>query len=426
MAQKQKDLEMIGIYVVLGLIAFGFVAMLVALARSPRMVKSETTESVEAPVPRSRESVRTYNKPLSIHALGIAEDPMETPESSDPHAHLIPDAPTDDHAASPVSGPFPAPPAQPMRTSTADKDFLADDGEDSTKTGWGWLADDIESKRRPAGDLAGAKNLDQENQPRTDEADSGEQNNPAYSGIQTLEPSLFGVHSSAIGPADRDPLSKPLRELETSARPETSGLVEGPRSPEAKTSEGDERNEQRVEDRSAGLVMRDPFARDESSDRPAFGASGWTFGGDEESAMRSRSGREEEDPREVARERAGTIGSITPQFDDQSGRLVGDAVSDASRLSSGWSGYASDSVFSGGGGYTPRGVGAVGSDSLFSGSGAFGGSAAFSGIGSVNSSAGGISPIGGSSIGSLPTSGDSSLNNSGLGGDRSNPSALPW
>jgi hypothetical protein len=84
-------------------------------------------------------------------------------------------------------------------------------------------------------------------------------------------------------------------------------------------------------------------------------------------------------------------------------------------------------VFSGGGGYTPRGVGSSGSDRLFSGAGVLGGGGGggFAPMDSGFSSAGGIAPIGGSSIGSLPTSG-SSLNNSSLGSDRPNPSALPW
>jgi len=426
MTQKQKDLEMIGIYVLLGLIAFGFVAMLISLARSPRRVLSDTTASVEAPVERSHESVRTYNKPLSIHAFGFTPDPTETPESNDPHAYLVPDTPQDYRDGSPASGPFSSPPAQLMRASSADQDFLDDDEEDSNKTGWGWLADDIEKKRRPVGERDRAKKLDQEKQPLADVADQDNPNNPAYSGNQTIKSSIFDVNSTVIGSTDLDPMLKPLRDLEADHRVDSSASADNTRSPDAKENNAGDLSEQQKEDRSAGLVMRDPFARDDSSDRPAFGASGWTFGGDDESAMRSRTERVEEDPREIARERAGTIGSITPQFDDQSGRLVGDAVSDASRLSAGWSGYASDSVFSGGGGYTPRGVGAIGSDSLFSGSGAFGGSAAFSGIGSVNSSAGGFTPIGGSSLGTLPTSGGSSLNDSGLGDDRSNPSALPW
>jgi hypothetical protein len=421
MTQKQKNVEMIGIYIVLGLIAFGFVAMLVALARSPRMDESEVTEAVDAPVERSRESVRTYNKPLSIHAFGFATDPMEAPESNDQHKHLVPDAPTSDRSDAMMSEAFSPPPAQPMRKPGAEKDFLADDEEDKLGSGWGWLADDIMSTRNPKDDRFRSNTRAETNQDVPDAEERDAQEESARTRDADSDPSRFDVNATVSGSSDRDPLMKPLRDLAA----DRSGQPADSRSSDSEESQQDERDVQREGDRSAGLVMRDPFARDASSDRPVFGSRDWSFGGDEESAMRSRTEREQ-DPRETARERSGSIGSIAPQFDDRSGRLIGDAASDASRLSAGWSGYSSDSIFTGGGGYTPRGVGTRGSDSLFSGSDVFGGSAVFSGISAMDSTAGGITPIGGSSIGSLPTSGGSSLNSSGLGGDRPNPSALPW
>jgi hypothetical protein len=420
MTQTKKDIETIGIVVVLGLIAFGFIAMLVALARAPQLAKSDGAEAA-VPVERSRESVRTYNKPLEVHAFSFGVDPDEAPAPEGKHDHLMPDAPDKSIENTMSTGPFNAAPNPPMRKTAKDDDLLAD--EDNKKgSGWGWLADDIMSPRALPGEKRRGDSMAAKDQQPPEKEEDADEDDPRRQAVRPAANDPFSRSS------DQSPLLRPLRDLENERSDEREradrSVGVDRQNPRGENSDDlDAAGREQAENRAAGLVMRDPFARDTSEDRPAFGSRDWsTFGSGQESSFQRRD-VEAYESRNV--EAARGIGSLGGQFDDRSGRIVGDAVSDASRLSSAWSGYASDSVFSGGGGYTPRGVGSSGSDRLFSGAGVMGGGGGFIPMDTGASSAGGIAPIGGSSIGSLPTSG-SSLNNSSLGSDRPNPSALPW
>ena len=419
MTQTKKDIETIGIVVVLGLIALGFVTMLVALVRAPKMAKSDGADSV-APVARSRESLRTYNKPLEVHAFSFGVDPAEAPAPEGQHDYLMPDAPEPSSMDTMSTGPFNAAPTQPMRKPSKNNDLLAEEDE-KAGSGWGWLADDIMSPRALPGEKRGLDPVTAKKDTPLDEEKDADENDPRRQAARPRENDPFSLS------ADQNPVLRPLRDLESERADEQDranrSVGVDRQSPSGENSDDlSEAGREQAENRAAGLVMRDPFARDASEDRPAFGSRDWSFGSGEESSFQRRD-VEAYESRDV--EAARGISSLGGQFDDRSGRIVGDAVSDASRLSSAWSGYASDSVFSGGGGYTTRGVGSSGSDRLFSGSGVLGGGGGFAPMDSGYSPAGGIAPIGGSSIGSLPTSG-SSLNNSSLGSDRPNPSALPW
>ncbi len=399
----------------LALVGAGFLVMIIALMRSSDVavepVPSSDVNSLS--LERSIESTRTYNKPLAVHAFNLPFERDVTPDGPTGHEQLMPNALPDDRWSSkPLeqSRMIQVPRTMPGKTTEEDEE------EDRARTGWGWLADDIMSNRKPDGpgrkkDTDNRKDLGKRDELPDEEKDEddpaklsgrGDRDAPGKSSLMSMDEGrnsmmrpLYDFGKSGNDDRGRDRRSSP--EERTDAERNPSDVDQG--------YEEDEYGEQKPQ--VAGLDARDPFVSSTEQDRPVFGSREWSFGESDTSVFRSRES--------IAADSSGAFSS----------RIVGDAASDASRLSSAWSGYASDSVFSGGGGYTPSGVSAAGSETLFSGAGVFGGGVGSSLINPIEPSSGGIAPLGGSSIGGLP-SGSSSIGSGSFGGDRTTPSALPW
>ncbi|HMO03739.1 MAG TPA: hypothetical protein PKC67_03390 [Kiritimatiellia bacterium] len=440
MSTKSTNLEKFGLVALLGLIGFGFLAMVVALVRAPAppSVLDEQDRSV-APAERSRESLRTYNAPLTVHSFRFGVDPEDDPVDVDRHRHLVPDAPEAAWSSTGDAMPARRPMPSVRKPLTPEEEDLLDTRPGSSLPSWGWLADEVNNRRdgfpstgqRRANDASSPGKRGMDNAARdarkAADADDEEDMDPMQAGRTerrgALERSSEWEQSDATGP-----LLRPVRDLERER--DDRKARNDPRSADARDRSSarndDEENEsgQREEEQTsstAGLVMRDPFAPNE--ERPApFGSGSWTMERGDVFAG-GRGLRERDVTLPTRDEAAGRLSGIRGGFEEPGGRLVGDAATDASRLSAGWSGYASDSVFIGGGGYTPQGVRAIGSEPLFSGSSALGGS--FSPARSDFSS-GAIAPIGGSGSMLTPSSGSSALTPSRSTGERANPSALPW
>lgn len=434
MSAKRNNLEKIGLIALLGLIGFGFLSMVIALLRAPATPPLRDAEAAgtASKVERTRESLRTYSAPLTVHQYTFGVEPEEKAGDPDQHRHLMPDAPDPVRASAgnPMMAlPTPAmiAPADPDEDEEADAFGFGGQGA----PGWGWLANDIRSSRREQG-FPGGREAERPGRGRDrDEADASMDEEDPDDPFSAARTERRGVLERA-GEWEREgatgPLLRPM--VETGRERDEARARRDDRADDDVRKARDDRNEARTMDEDAAedtatpsvLAMRDPFAA--SEDRPApFGSGSWSFG--ERDAVVTGSGVRDEgvDAARREAEAGGRLESIRGAFDEPGNRLVGDAATDAARLSAGWSGYASDSVFLGGGGYTPQGVRAIGSEALFSGSSTLGGS--FSPARSEFSS-GVMTPIGGSGSLIAPSSGASPLAAPRDTGVRANPSALPW
>lgn len=438
MSKKENNLERIGLMALLGLIGFGFLSMVVALLRAPAVPPlRDAAEPEGAAVERTRESLRTYSAPLTVHRYEFGVEPEEKTVDPDEHRHLMPDAPDPVRASG--GSPMMALPTPPM-LKPADQDDEDRDGANDPfgMGGWGWLAKDVASSRRddPRAGRMGRETTDRtarggvpDVSQRDAEEDAEDPDDPFTAARSDRRGALDRAdeweREAATGPMLR-PMGEAGRERDEARERRNDRADEGNRQGRddrdgSRTTEGED-DESGRETTPSVLAMRDPFAP--SEDRPApFGSGSWSFGARDAVVTGSgvREDRAEED-RRVA-EAGGRLESIRGAFDEPGERLVGDAATDASRLSAGWSGYASDSVFVGGGGYTPQGVRAIGAEPLFSGSSTLGGS--FTPARSEFSS-GVMTPIGGGGSLVAPSSGSSPLATPRDTGERANPSALPW
>lgn len=449
-------LEHLGLVAVLGLILFALAATAVRVLRAPETpdMAAPAAWPGEPSAGGARASVRDYSKPLTLHTgtEGAPGGNLVTPSDDADHRYLIPDAPEEAWSRDPLAGELaprlPAPASRKPRPDQGEEDEGEDDlfsGPRPEKSGWGWLADDILSTRNRK-DEPTTRTPGSQRDNRTDrrEEDRAEEEDPLADDRDPLRQAAGGDDErdrSAYRSLNldetgiRSPLAGVLREYEREdrssqrdrdTRPSDRGDSADRDDRVGATREGEPTENPSMENAPSPegpLAMRDPFARSAEGDRPAFGARDWSFNNADDGFARQR---DTESFTGTAPSPGGSAGGAAGWLDSGSGRIVGDAASDASRYSSAWSGYASDSMFSGGGGYTPQGVSALGSDALFSGAGVFGGGVGSSVFTPLESSSGGLAPLGGSSLGGgLPTSG-SSFDTSPLGGERTTPSALPW
>ncbi len=437
MAKTNNNLEKFGLMALLGLIGFGFLSMVVALLRTPSTPPlRDVTEPERAAVERTRESLRTYSAPLTVHSYTFGVEPEEKNVDPDEHRHLMPDAP--DPVRASAGNPMMALPAPPMLKPQDSDDEDREGANDPFGIGgWGWLANDVVSSRRdePLAGRLGRESMDRTARggmpetSRQDADDDSEDTDDPFTAARSDRPGALDRAGEWERDAATGPLLRPMEagggerdEARDRPNDRADDGTQRARDEREETSATDEQDEEAGQEATPSvLAMRDPFAP--SEDRPApFGAGSWSFGARD--AVVTGSGvRDAETGDEREAETGGRLESIRGAFDEPADRLVGDAATDAARLSAGWSGYASDSVFLGGGGYTPQAVTAIGSEPLFSGSSTLGGS--FNPARSEFSS-GGITPIGGSGSLIEPSSGVSPLATPRESGVRANPSALPW
>jgi hypothetical protein len=377
----------ISVMAITGLLALLYLSMFKTVAQN------EPTGTGE-PAQRSSESIKTYSKSITVHSVSM-EDIKRTESAAEKSRFesMIPKVPDENISSLPGNN------MQPLKTLPSRKPQSDDDNleDDEKSTGWGWLADDIAKNRESKKDSEKKKKADESAKGETDPL-PGEDPLDLEGKQERKDNVRFTDKSFGTKLKDTSPLH-PMREEKNDKR--DKGL-DRPTISDDNTDRAtaanelpDESAEYTTETSSPGLVMRDPFTSREKTTSTPFGDRNW--GMDSATSFRPA---------------------------EQNVKLIGDVDGNASRLSSSWSGYSSDSLFSGGGGYTPLGVGSENSDSLFSGAGVFGGGSAGSVITPGQSALGGISSGGDSSLGVAPSR--SSFDNKDLDSGFQLPSALPW
>jgi hypothetical protein len=400
----------------------GLMVLVIAFTASPAGAQSASEDS-GTPVERSRESLKTYSKPITIHSVSFEDvQKMNDESKSSRYDAMIPDVPSSYDDSAPSQG-FQQPLKAPARSPKSDDEMPDEEDEQDKKSGWGWLADDINKTRK-------SKDETTRHDDRTDtgESDTGkpsDEDSSLTNGKKKTDENKYFMDSSFNTESRENSILRPLREDKKSE-------TEKSRDRMSDNNEQDENNPDQatsveasdVDDsasRSPGLAMRDPFAPPDKKEEAKFGERNWNQSGSGDSIFSSREAYRA--ATEFDRDGAGDIVSGGFRSDNQLERLVGDAASDSTRMSSAWTGYSSDSIFNAGGGYTPSSVGSAGSDSLFSGAGVFGGNSAASFVTPAQSSLGTFSPAENSAFG-FPSS--SSLGSERIGTDSVTPSALPW
>jgi len=394
---RKRRAEKMGLYALLGSIGLGFFLMFMAIfdprtGYTPPSAPPEGEEAGSASIDRSVFS--TAGRHVNMHDAESDEAiGSETGAVLSARRVLIP------KIAPSLSPNFfneqaDLRPSPSFRGAQRNKDADKADEDEKQSTGWGWLADDIMTKRKDresAEKQEKEKVEDDERLGIKDEESAGktasekgreEQHyfiNPSFR-ADNIDGSFQRsvLNDDSVGGKNDQDRDRAANEQISLSEAENKNAAD----------------RATAEAAASVLEIRDPFARDETREI-RFEESSWSFGQADESTRF--------------------------QSDSRSSRVIDDAMNDASRISTPWSGYASDSIFNAGGGYTPRGIGSGGSDPVFSGSGVFGGDAMFS----VSSPSidGGYSS-GGSSI-ALPSSA-SPLGTSGFDADRATPRALPW
>ena len=388
------------------LIGLAFVAMFLAIFDPRTGYTPSATRDVPAVDGDDKDDggYGTPRRSMNIHqadASGAA--PVETGAVLSARRVLIPKLPGASGPNLFGDAPLPLPTAM-QRGARRDNE----EDEDRLSTGWGWLADDIMASRR-----------NQETTPLEDEeeqkqdAPSSTTSSIFSAGEKSEEAQHFFINPSfQPGGAERADERSVLRESGVDWQSESTRE----RTDFTDTSTLDSDNEREGGRAPSALEMRDPFSPAARVDS-GFGES-------------TRFAERTDDPfsrfRETATsfDRGGMQDTGRFREEERSPRIIGDARSDSSRLTSPWTGYSSDSIFNAGGGYTPSGIGSGGSDPAFSGSGVFGGDSMFS-VSTPSAGLSGGMPIGGSGI-SQPALGSSSGSARQEADRTPAPRVLPW
>jgi len=403
----------------------GMAVFVIALMANPAGAQSKSDDPA-VPAERSRESLKTYSKPITVHSVSFEDvQRMKDESKSSSYDAMIPDLPSSlDNSGSDqrFQQPLNAPVRKPMSEEELEED---ENGELNKQSGWGWLADDINKTRKSKEETN--KNVNEKDSGEEGDESSGEQDTLSRDKKEKTGENTFFMDST-FTPASRDnSVLRPLREDEKSESKKSRDRMTDNNKPGENVPDQPDQEEAAAEEasnsQSPGLAMRDPFAPPEKKEEAKFGERNWSQDGSGESIFSSREAYRAATEVDDDRDRTAIIGSGSIHSDNQLGRLVGDAASDSTRMSAAWTGYSSDSIFNAGGGYTPSSVGSAGSDSLFSGAGVFGGNSAASFVTPAQSSLGTISPLDNSSF-STPSS--SSLGSERIGTENATPSALPW
>jgi len=418
--------ETVSLAALLGLIGIGFITMLIAVLTFKAPDNQLTKKPVEEAVGPLRSKTKTYtSKQMTIHTFNDENAPLAAFRDPDKSQNdLIPDVPASLRGKETSLDAMLDPRlSAPARNKKAEEDLLAEE-EEKVSTGWGWLADDIaKSKmtRESEGDKSKQQKADEEDQDEEDDRLAAEKKKEASGDKDQNKDYFFMNHSFEENASRTDPLSRSaLREDDRNASSDTDRDGEGKSDEERKEESASQDKASEAWRASAagnqetGMGERDPFGRREDGQR-VFSDDSWGFSRDADLSSRRE---ENAATAATALRREEDYGQV-----DQSMRLIGDADNDAGRMSVGWTGYSSDSMFNSGGGYTPRGVGSSGGESLFSGAGVFN-----------NSSDGIVIPIASSSGGgSLSTessfgtpSYSSPIGNTRSGTEIATPRALPW
>lgn len=421
--------ETVILVALLALISVGFVATLVMMftVRKPESAPVKKVAAVEEVGPLRSKARYFSSRPMTVHVFEEESQPLAAfrdPDSS--QKKLIPDVVPDTQRGRETSfdSMMDMRPTMPVRNARAEEDLLAEE-EEKVTTGWGWLADDIAKSRsgkdKTDGSSGQKKTDDAENadeEAEEDERLAAEKNKEEDE--KSREGQIFFMNEAfESASAKNDPLSRSALRDENRDRYIATDSDRDERSQEemdeeavAEDKAGESWRASADETREGDLGRRDAFSR--ADGQRLFADDAWGFS--READLSSR--RVENSATAAALARA-----EENQREDQSMRIIGDADNDARRMSVGWTGYASDSMFNSGGGYTPRGVAVSGGDSLFSGAGVF-----------DNASAGIVMPISPSSEGLSAPAGsslDASSFSTPIGGSRSateisTPRALPW
>lgn len=411
--QQQKKRKAVippasGLVILIGLlpVIFGF----------GRVTAQSETQSDDTPVERSRESIKSYTKSITIHSVNFEDINRTKPnEDASQYDEMIPNVPTVND--SDFSGKNVQPNLFPIRKLPSKENNENEEDANRKVSGWGWLADDIANKRESKKKDEKVVNDEGESFPGEDPLRlQGREKEKTFFMDSSFEPAK--PDSALLRPTRDDKKGDNTRNRDRSA----DGQYKDRRNPD----EGEVRNqtqEKETSDDARGLVMRDPFAPQQEETETRFGDRNWSLGGTGESVFDSRKADRSVD---VDRERSRPLSNSSAGIlsENQSSRLIGDAESDSSRMSSAWTGYSSDSIFNAGGGYTPQGIGSAGSDSLFSGAGVFGGGSVGSIITPAHSTLGGLPSFSSSSYDASPAG--SSLESKRFESDNPTPSALPW
>jgi len=404
--------ETVSLAALLGLIGIGFVAMLIAVFTANPPAEASAKIPTEEAVGPLRSKVKAYtSKQMTVHTFDKDDTPLAAfrgPDST--QSDLIPNVPDSLRGQdSSLNSMMDIRPNVPIRNKQ-EEDFFAEEEEDRDSTGWGWLADDIAKSKttKEKGDKkADQKMKDEEEEEEEDDRLAAEKKKEESADKDKSKDYFFMNQSFGVNDADRDPLSR------SALREDERDMYSDKNQQEDKKTNEEQRNETAAENRAseiwrasaeesraADLGKRDPFNQREDG-RPVFSDDTWGFSRDADISSR----REENYQRE-----------------DQSMRIIGDADNDARRMSVGWTGYSSDSMFNSGGGYTPRGVGSSGEDSLFSSAGVFENSAGIVTPIASSSDSKSLSPQ--SSFGTPSYSSPIGDNRSGT--EIATPRALPW
>jgi len=405
--------ETVSLAALLGLIGIGFVTMLIAVFTARPPADTAAIIPPENAVGPLRSKLKTYtSKQVTVHTFDDDDSPLAAFRDPDSTQNdLIPKVPDSLRGReNSLESMVDARPNVPVRNRKSEEELFDEEEKEKVSTGWGWLADDIAksklSKEKVDKD-SGQTETEKEDE-EEDERQAAEKKKEDSADKDKSRDYFFMNQSFGVKEEDRDPLSRSaLREDEQDMYRDKNQQNDDKTNEEQREEVAAENRASETwrataeESRATDLGARDPFNQREDG-RPLFSDDAWGFSRDADLSSR----REENYNRE-----------------DQSMRIVGDAENDSRRMSVGWTGYSSDSLFNSGGGYTPRGVGSSGEDSLFSSAGVF------------ENSAVGVVPIVSSSGEGRSLSSESSFGtpsySSPVGNNRSDPEfstprALPW
>ncbi|HMP91067.1 MAG TPA: hypothetical protein PJ991_12760 [Kiritimatiellia bacterium] len=399
---RKKKLERLGLYALMLLIGMAFVAMFLVIF-DPRTGYTPPSQFDQPDHAVADGEFGIPRREMNIHAQESApEMRSETGGVMSARRVLIPKLPGNLAPNVSADRPLPIPVATPRTPRREDEER-----EDRFSSGWGWLADDIMSKRRDQEASIAEREAEVEDERNSPETGS------IFSTERKADAPLFFM-SPTFQPGENERASERSETTrETSAEWHTDATRTRTENTDIDMNDRYGRNDR--EQTSSGLEIRDPFARQNNSEISSRDRAQFPGMGDDVFSRQVSS---------VDMERERMDRSSRFQSEPSASRIIGDARSDSSRFTSPWSGHSSDSIFNAGGGYMPSGVGLGANDQVFSGAGVFGGDSIFSPSFS-GTSYGERQSIGGIGI-QTPSDGGGFSGGSRMDSDRSLPRALPW